>query len=66
MPTNDERFVAIQQKSQSELGLRGLSRSREVLLGPRGAFIREFLLDAVWFIVKFMISTLKSVELDLL
>ena len=41
-----------------KLGLCGISGRREVRLGPFYAFIREFLLDPVRLVLKFVISTL--------
>ena len=54
---SDIRNVA-EAKNTLELGQCGFSSSREVRLGPCYAFINEFLLNPVWLVLKFMISTL--------
>lgn len=45
---------------KSEPGLGSLFTCKEVLFSPCYAFIREFLFDAVWFIMKLVIPTLNN------
>ena len=48
------------QQTKSEPGLGSLFTCKEVLFSPCYAFIREFLFDAVWFIMKLVIPTLNN------
>ena len=48
------------QQTKSEPGLGSLFTRKEVLFSPCYAFIREFLFDAVWFIMKLVIPTLNN------
>jgi hypothetical protein len=48
------------RRTKSKPGLGSLFTRKEVFFSPYYAFIREFLLDAVWFIVKLVIPTLDN------